>query len=109
LVLALFWQNFGFGQQRIKKIGHTSVVPSTTTLVCPISAPVFSHFAHDEHFLTRLLKNRGGMLSFTSRLYNRDCIFSTFYRSYIYCGSETALVRLIQPRLNVFFLLVTPI
>ena len=82
---------------------HTSAVPSTTALVCPMTTSIFSPFVHCEHFLTRLLKNCGGMLYFLSRLYNRDCIFSTFYYGYIYRGSETTLVSLIQPRLNVFF------
>jgi len=57
---------------------HTCAVPSTTALVCPISVPIFSHFAHCEHFLTRLLKNHDGMLYFLLQLYNRNCIFNTF-------------------------------
>jgi len=38
---------------------------------------------------------------------NHVCIFNTFYRSWIHRGWTTTLVSLIQPRLNVFFLLVT--
>jgi len=58
------------------------------------------------HFSTRFLKNRDGRLYFPSRLYNRVCIISTFYRGWIKCGCTTALVSLIHPRLNIFFLLV---
>jgi len=96
--------NFGIGQQLSaatifkKKLAHTNVVPSTTTLVCA-SFCIFLNLLC--HFSTRFLKNHSGMLYFPSRLYNRVCIFSTFYR-----GCTTALVCLIQPRLNVFFLLV---
>ena len=46
------------------------------------------------------------MLYFPSRLYNRVCIFSTFYRGWIKRDCTTALVSLIQPRLITFFLLV---
>jgi len=46
------------------------------------------------------------MLYFPSQLYNRIGIFSTFYHGYIHRGFTTAFVNLIQPRLNVFFLLV---
>jgi len=67
----------------------------------------FLLFLHTmSHFLTRFLKNRSGMLYFPSRLYNRVGIFNTFYRGYIHCGCATSLVSLIQPRLNIFFLLV---
>ena len=57
------------------------------------------------HFSMRFLKNRDGMLYFPSRLYNRVCIFSTFYRGWIKRGCTTTLVSLIQSQLNVFFLL----
>jgi len=49
----------------------------------------------------QFLLHRGGMLYFPLRLYNFDGSFSTFYR-----GSGTAIVSLVESRLNVFFLLV---
>jgi len=57
------------------------------------------------HFSTRFLKNRDGMLYFPSWLYNRVCIFSTFYRGWIKRDYTTALVSLIQPQLIVIFLI----
>jgi len=50
--------------------------------------------------------NHGDMLYFPPRLYNRDGSFSTFYRDWIYRGFGTVLVSLVEPQLNVFFLLV---
>jgi len=68
----------------------------------------FFLFLHSlSNFSTQFLKNRSGMLYFSSRLYNRICIFITFYRGWIHRGWTTALVSHIQPRLNVFFLLVS--
>jgi len=84
------------------KLAHTSWFPLQPRWY----VPVFAIFAHSEPFLTQFLKNRGGMLYFPLWLYNCVCIFSTFYRSCIHRGCTTAFVSLIQPRLNVFFLLV---
>jgi len=54
----------------------------------------FLLFLHTmSHFLMRFLKNRIGILS-------------TFYHGYIYRSCATALVSLIQPLLNIYFLLV---
>jgi len=54
----------------------------------------FLLFLHTmSHFLTLFLKNRVGILS-------------TFYHGYIHRSCATALVSLIQPRLNIYFLLV---
>jgi len=97
-----------------KNLAHTSAVVEGTALVWHIQTRLFSMcqfllFLHSlSHFSTQFLKNCGGMLYFPSRLYNRVCIFSTFYRGWIHGGWTTALVSLIQLRLNVFFLLVQP-
>jgi len=64
-------------------------------MVVEKTGPFFSHFCIIWAFLNAVAKERGGMLYFPSRLYNRDCIFSTFYHGYIYRGSRTVLVSLI--------------
>jgi len=67
---------------------HTSTVPSTTALVCEPFVPFFNADSEEPQWYVIL-----SIAVVQPRLY-----LSTFYR-----GCTTALVSLIQPRLNVFF------
>ena len=104
----IFWLHFGIGQQQIdaanskKKCTYQRSCGGNRADMCSfcILWNILCHFS------TRFLKNHGGMLYFPSRLYNRVCIFSTFYRGWIKRSCTTTLVSLIQPQLITFFLLV---
>jgi len=94
-----FWWATANNCCHLKKIVHTNAIVEKTVLVLHIQGqlpPLYVQYQHGflynrvgmwkdnaifaqyEHFLTRLLKNRGGILYFSSRLYNCDCIFSIF-------------------------------